>query len=103
VAVTHKQGLLVGTRSFPGNSYDGHVLAEQIEQSIILLEKLSVKLEQVVVDLGYRGKEVEEANSGVEIIHRGKNQNHKDALHAPCCAIGYNVRLVDAGGSASGP
>ena len=28
VAVTHKQGLLVGARSFPGNPWDGHTLAE---------------------------------------------------------------------------
>ena len=37
VAVTHKQGLMVGARSFPGNPWDGHTLAEQIEQSTILL------------------------------------------------------------------
>ena len=40
VAVTHKQGLLVGARSFPGNPYDGHVLSAQIEQSTILLQEL---------------------------------------------------------------
>jgi len=27
LAVTHKQGLMVGARSFPGNPYDGHVLS----------------------------------------------------------------------------
>ena len=37
VAITHKQGLMVGARSFPGNPWDGHTLAEQIEQSTILL------------------------------------------------------------------
>ena len=31
-----------------------------------------VKPRQVVVDLGYRGKEVDAANPGVEIIHRGR-------------------------------
>ena len=71
VAVTHKQGLPVSARSFPGNPWDGHTLAEQIEQSTILLEDIGVKPRQVV-DLGYRGKEVDAANPGVEIIHRGR-------------------------------
>jgi IS5 family transposase len=72
VAITHKQGLIVGARSFPGNPWDGHTLAEQIEQSTILLEDIGVKPRQVVVDLGYRGKDVDAANPGVEIIHRGR-------------------------------
>ncbi len=72
VAVTHKQGLMVGARSFPGNPWDGHTLAEQIEQSTILLEDIGVKPKQVVVDLGYRGKEVDAANPDVQIIHRGR-------------------------------
>ena len=72
VAVTHKQGLIVGARSFPGNPWDGHTLAEQIEQSTILLEDMGVKPRQVVVDLGYRGKDVDAANPGVQIIHRGR-------------------------------
>ena len=38
VAVTHKSGLMVGARSFPGNPYDAHVLAEQLEQVAILTE-----------------------------------------------------------------
>ena len=72
VAVTHKQGLMVGARSFPGNPWDGHTLAEQIEQSAILLEDIGVKPKQVVVDLGYRGKDVDAANPDVQIIHRGR-------------------------------
>ena len=72
VAVTHKQGLMVGARSFPGNPWDGHTLAEQIEQSTILLEDIGARPKQVIVDLGYRGKEVDTANAGVQIIHRGR-------------------------------
>ena len=30
LVVTHKQGLMVGARSLPGNPYDGHVLSAQI-------------------------------------------------------------------------
>ena len=36
LVITHKQGLMVGARSFPGNPYDGHVLSAQLEQTINL-------------------------------------------------------------------
>lgn len=70
VAVTHKQGLMVGARSFTGNPYDGHTLAEQLEQVSILTEDSGTKPRQVVVGLGFRG--VDAANPGVQIIHRGR-------------------------------
>jgi len=68
VAVTHKQGLMVGARSFPGNPYDGHTLAEQLEQVTILTEDTGARPRQVTVDLGFRG--VDAANPGIEIIRR---------------------------------
>ena len=40
LAVTHKRGLMVGARSFPGNPYAGHVLSAQLEQSSNLLQDL---------------------------------------------------------------
>lgn len=70
IAVTHKSGLMVGARTFPGNPYDGHVLNPQLEQTTILLEDTGKAPKQVVVDLGYRGVDLD--NPGVEIIHRGK-------------------------------
>jgi IS5 family transposase len=70
LVVTHKQGLMVGARSFPGNPYDGHVLSAQIEQTTNLLQDIGRRPKQVVVDLGYRGVDVD--NPGVEIIHRGR-------------------------------
>lgn len=70
LAVTHKSGLIVGARTFPGNPYDGHVLNQQLEQTTILLEDTGKTPRQVIVDLGYRG--VDQDNPGVEIIHRGK-------------------------------
>jgi len=73
VAVTHKSGLVVGARTFPGNPYDGHILRQQIEQTTILLEDIGVAPKQAVVDLGYRG--VDEDNPGIEIIHRGKHKS----------------------------
>ncbi|MDB5928820.1 MAG: transposase, family, partial [Polaromonas sp.] len=105
----------------------------------IMLEDIGVKPQQVVVDLGYRGKDVDAANPGVQIIHRGRyktmSQHERqllkrrqavepaighlkadyrmrrcwlagaagDALHALCCAVGYNLALADAGRGAPGP
>ena len=70
IAVTHRRGLIVGARTFPGNPYDGHILAAQLEQTGILLENVGRAPKQVVVDLGYRG--VDADNPGVEILHRGR-------------------------------
>jgi len=70
IAVTHRRGLIVGARTFPGNPYDGHILSAQLEQTSILLEDVGRAPKQVVVDLGYRG--VDADNPGVEIIHRGR-------------------------------
>ena len=70
LAVTHGHGLMVGARSFPGNPYDGHTLAAQIEQTNTLLQDLGVKPTTAIVDLGYRG--VDKDLAPVEVIHRGK-------------------------------
>ena len=76
LAVTRKQGLMVGARSFPGNPYDGHVLSAQLEQTSNLLQDLGRSPKQVIVDLGYRG--VDADNPGVQIIHRGKYKSLSD-------------------------
>jgi transposase, IS5 family len=76
LAVTHKQGLMVGARSFPGNPYDGHILAAQLEQTTKLLQDLGRAPKQAIVDLGYRG--VDADNPGVQIIHRGKYKSLSD-------------------------
>lgn len=70
LAVTHKQGLMVGARSFPGNPFDGHILAAQLEQTTNLLQDTGRSPNQAIVDLGFRG--VDADNPGVQIIHRGK-------------------------------
>ena len=123
IAVTARQGLIVGARSFPGNPYDGDTLTEQLEQAQILS---GARIDTAIVDLGYRGREVE----GVRILHRGKARTlsrrawrwikrrqavepvighlkaeHRmnrcrlqgaegDALHAIGCAAGYNLRWL---------
>ena len=70
IAVTHGKGLVVGARTFPGNPYDGHTLAGQIEQTTTLLEGIGTKPTTAIVDLGYRG--VDQEVPGIEVIHRGK-------------------------------
>lgn len=72
IVVTHTHGLMVGARTFPGNPYDGHILAAQLEQTNILLEDVGVKPKTAIVDLGFRGKSVEYHNPEIELIHRGK-------------------------------
>ena len=70
LAVTHKQGLMVGARAYPGNPYDGNTLPDQIEQTTTLLEDIGVKPRVAVVDLGFRGDQA--LSAPVELIHRGK-------------------------------
>lgn len=70
LAVTHGKGLIVGARTFPGNPYDGHTLAAQLEQTNTLLQDLGIKPNTAIVDLGYRGVDADIAP--VELIHRGK-------------------------------
>jgi len=88
LAITEKQGLIIGARAFSGNPYDGHTLAEQLEQSSVLLQDVlgapqpKTVLQQnvfgapqpktVLVDLGFRGVDAEV--SSVHLIHRGKHK-----------------------------
>ncbi|WP_197346813.1 transposase, partial [Ralstonia pseudosolanacearum] len=51
ITTTHKEGLVLGARSMPGNPYDGHTLAEALEQAEILS---GVRPRIAVVDRGYR-------------------------------------------------
>ena len=123
VATTHKEGLVVGMRSLPGNPYDGHTLPEAVEQVSILTDHSP---KAVFVDKGYRGVDVEGVTiwrsgqkRGVtpaikKAIHRRsaiepaighmKNDGRLrrnwlkgslgDALHAVLCGAGHNLRLI---------
>ena len=75
LAVAHRSGLIVGARSFPGNPYDGHTLAGQIEQTTVLLQDIGVKPTTAVVDLGYRGVD---HLVRVNIVHRGRYKTMTD-------------------------
>ena len=123
VATTHREGLVVGMRSLPGNPYDGHTLAEAIEQVRILTNQMP---KEVYVDKGYRGVELPNTTiwrsgqkrnvtptirkaihrrSAIEpVIGHMKNDGRLrrnwlkgsigDALHAVMCGAGHNLRLI---------
>ncbi|MCL2886197.1 MAG: IS5 family transposase [Betaproteobacteria bacterium] len=123
VATTHREGLVVGIRSLPGNPFDGHTLAEAIEQVEILTEQ---KPKAVFVDKGYRGADVPgvkvwrsgqrrgvtrrlkqdiRRRSAIEpMIGHMKNEgllrrnwlrgSLGDALHAVLCGAGHNLRMI---------
>jgi IS5 family transposase len=77
VATTLKEGLVVGMRSMPGNPYDGHTLAQALEQVGILTgtDRLPAT---AIVDKGYQGVEIE----GVRILRSGQRRGITKALKA---------------------
>ncbi|CBW77415.1 Transposase (plasmid) [Mycetohabitans rhizoxinica HKI 454] len=123
ITTTHKEGLVVGARSMPGNPYDGHTLVEALEQAAILSE---VQPQIAVVDRGYKGVAID----GVKIYHPGLRRGitrglctmirrrsaiepaigHMksdgkldrnwlkgvlgDAIHAVLCGAGHNLRMI---------
>lgn len=75
ITTTHKDGLELGAHSMPGNPYDGHALAEALEQAEILS---GVRPQITVVDRGYRGAEVK----GVRIYNPGLRRGITRGLRA---------------------
>ena len=64
LAVTHKEGFVVGIQACTGNPFDGHTLEGQLDQ----VERLTARLPKVTfVDRGYKGHDVPEARSRVLI------------------------------------
>ena len=64
LAVTHKEGFVVGMLSFPDNPYDGHTLEGQLDQ----VERLTGKVPaHTFVDRGYKGHGIPEERSRVLI------------------------------------
>ncbi len=123
VAVTVKEGLVVGMRSMPGLPYDGHTVDSQIEQVAILC---GVMPKIALVDRGYRGVE---ATSGTRLLVSHTRRLPKklkkllkrrqvvepmighmksdgllgrnwlqgalgDAMHAVLCGAGHNLRMI---------
>ena len=110
VATTLDGGFVVGMRSLPGNPYDGHTLAEALEQVAILTDHPP---KRVVVDRGYRGHGV----SGPQLLISGTRRSSiepeigqmktdgrlarcalkgtlGDAVFAVLCGCGHNIRKI---------
>ena len=77
IATTLKEGLVVGMRSMPGNPYDGHTLAETLEQ-VGILTGTDKPPTTAIVDKGYRGVKVE----GVRILMSGQKRGITRTLKA---------------------
>ena len=123
VAVTAKEGLVVGMRSMPGNPYDGHTVDSQIEQIGVLTGSTP---KMALVDRGYRAVE---ASAGTRLLvsHTRRLPKHLkkllkrrqviepmighmktdgllnrnwlkgalgDAMHAVLCGAGHNLRMI---------
>ncbi len=77
IATTLKGGFVVGTRSLPGNPYDGHTLGEALEQVAILTGRPP---KRAVVDRGYKGHGVEHSQVLISGTRRGMTPSLAKAL-----------------------
>ena len=77
LATTSKTGFVIGARSLPGNPYDGHTLAEQLEQVQILT---GITPERSYVDRGYRGHGVTQTKVFISGQKRGVTRTIKREL-----------------------
>jgi transposase, IS5 family len=124
VAVTNREGLVVGMQTHAGNPYDGQTLAPALAQ----VERLTGTMPaRCYVDRGYRGHGAS-GNTAVFVAGRRRGitptirrelrrrsaieamighmkldgklaRNHLkgalgDAIHAPLCGAGHNLRLI---------
>lgn len=78
-AIAHKAGLIVGARSSPDNPFDGHTLANQIEQTTRLLQGIGPKPHTAVVDLGFRGVDADNPGMSSSIAASSKNSPNSSA------------------------
>ncbi|WCM86374.1 IS5 family transposase [Acidovorax sp. NCPPB 3576] len=77
IATTLKEGLVVGMRSMPGNPYDGHTLAETLEQ-VGILTGTDRPPATAIVDKGYKGVQLD----GVRILMSGQKRGITRTLKA---------------------
>jgi IS5 family transposase len=75
VATTLEGGFVVGRRALPGNPYDGHTLAEALEQVAILTDQ---RPRLAVVDRGTRGHGV----AGTQVLISGTRRGRTPSLAA---------------------
>lgn len=123
IATTIEEGFVVGMRAMPGNPYDGHTLAEALEQVEILTDQ---RPSLAIVDRGYRGYDVEKTKVLISGSKRGLipklktllrrrsaiepeighmksdgrlarcplKGRHGDAIFAVLCGCGHNLRKI---------
>lgn len=123
VATTNRGGFVVGMRALQSNPYDGHTLAEALEQVEILTDQ---RPEFAFVDRGYRGHGVENVKVFISGAKRGvtrtiakllrrrsaiepmighmKNDGRLtrcplkgtdgNAIFAVLCGCGHNIRMI---------
>lgn len=123
VAVTNREGLVLGMLALPGNPYDGHTLAPALAQT----ERISgTTVARAYVDRGYRGhgldgqrvfisgrrrgmtatirRELKRRSAIEPVIGHMKTDGRLDrnflagaqgdAVNALLCGAGYNLRLI---------
>jgi hypothetical protein len=73
VAVSSRGGWFVGAKSFVGNPYDGHTLAEQMKQ---VKNLVGDKVREMHVDMGYRGHDYD----GAVTVHVDKRRRARTPL-----------------------
>ena len=123
VAATIEEGFSVGARSMPGTTYDGHTLAEALDQVEVLTD---TRPSLAVVDPGYRGHGVTRTRVLISGMRKGitpmlakllrrrsaieaeighmKTDGRLtrcplkgttgDAIFAVLCACGHNIRKI---------
>ncbi|MDT8329276.1 MAG: IS5 family transposase [Roseovarius sp.] len=123
VAATIAEGFIVGARSMPGNPYDGHTLADALDQVEVLTD---IRPSLAVVDRGYRGHGVTRTRVLISGMRKGISPmlakllrrrsaieaeiGHMktdgrltrcplkgtagDAIFAVLCACGHNIRKI---------
>ncbi|WP_323771742.1 IS5 family transposase [Antarctobacter sp.] len=123
LAITIDEGFVVGMRAMPGNPYDGHTLAEALEQVETLTDR---RPDLAVVDRGYRGHGVGKTQVLISGMRRGLTKGLKaqlrrrsaiepeighmktdgrlarcplkgikgDAIFAVLCGCGHNIRKI---------
>jgi IS5 family transposase len=123
IVTTHKEGLVIGMSTMPGNPYDGHTLSHALEQVHTLTQ---VKPKMVIVDKGYQGAKIDGVSLWRSGQKRGVTRSLKaiikrrsaieptighmksdgklgknwlkgtlgDAVHALLCGAGHNIRMI---------
>jgi transposase, IS5 family len=123
IAATINEGFIVGTRSMPGNPYDGHTLADALDQVEVLTD---IRPALAVVDRGYRGHSVTRTRVLISGMRKGITPmlakllrrrsaieaeighmktdgrltrcplkgTEGDAIFAVLCACGHNIRKI---------